>query len=186
MTKRSSDETFKIVLELQNEGLSRHDIKDTLGYKRLDSITRIMTKRGYIIDKTLDKYVLNRDDNSATNIIDSTKDKNIELLDDNGMTMIIQKGLKDNIVNLANDYEKIQEVLKWFENRSDDKSMTQVIEVINEGIKINLPKAEVIRTTIRINEITWNNFKKFAEEHKEFNQQDLMAQALEDYMNKHK
>ena len=54
------------------------------------------------------------------------------------------------------------------------------------SIKINLPEAETIRTTIRINESTWNRFKKFAEEHKEFNQQDLMAQALEEYMDKYK
>ena len=43
MAKRNADETFKMVLELQEQGLSRHDIKDRLGYKRLDSVTRIMT-----------------------------------------------------------------------------------------------------------------------------------------------
>ena len=100
------------------------------------------------------------------------------------MTISIQKDLKNNIINLANDYDKIQEVLKWFENKANDNGITEVIEVINEGIKINLHEAETIRTTIRINESTWNRFKKFAEEHKEFNQQDLMAQALEEYMNK--
>ena len=165
MAKRNADETFKMVLELQEQGLSRHDIKDRLGYKRLDSVTRIMTERGYTIDKSLDKYIINKDDK--------------------GMTISIQKDLKNNIINLANDYDKIQEVLKWFENKANDKGMTEVIEVINEGIKINLPEAETIRTTIRINESTWNRFKKFAEEHKEFNQQDLMAQALEEYMNKY-
>ena len=166
MAKRNADETFKMVLELQEQGLSRHDIKDRLGYKRLDSVTRIMTERGYTIDKSLDKYIINKDDK--------------------GMTISIQKDLKNNIINLANDYDKIQEVLKWFENKANDNGMTEVIEVINEGIKINLPEAETIRTTIRINESTWNRFKKFAEEHKEFNQQDLMAQALEEYMDKYK
>ena len=166
MAKRNADETFKMVLELQEQGLSRHDIKDRLGYKRLDSVTRIMTERGYTIDKSLDKYIINKDDK--------------------GMTISIQKDLKNNIINLANDYDKIQEVLKWFENKANDNGMTEVIEVINEGIKINLPEAETIRTTIRINESTWNRFKKFAEEHKEFNQQDLMAQALEEYMKKYK
>ena len=166
MAKRNADETFKMVLELQEQGLSRHDIKDRLGYKRLDSVTRIMTERGYTIDKSLDKYIINKDDK--------------------GMTISIQKDLKNNIINLANDYDKIQEVLKWFENKANDNGMTEVIEVINEGIKINLPEAETIRTTIRINESTWNRFKKFSNNHKEFNQQDLMAQALEEYMDKYK
>lgn len=183
MAKRNADETFKIVLELQEQGLSRHDIKDRLGYKRLDSVTRIMTERGYTIDKSLDKYIINKDDKGMTGVTNNYK--GIELLDDKGMTISIQQDLKNNIINLANDYDKIQEVLKWFENKANDKGMTGVIEVINEGIKINLPEAEIIRTTIRINESTWNRFKKFAEEHKEFNQQDLMAQALEEYMNKY-
>lgn len=184
MAKRNADETFKIVLELQEQGLSRHDIKDRLGYKRLDSVTRIMTERGYTIDKSLDKYIINKDDKGMTGVTNNNY-KGIELLDDKGMTISIQQDLKNNIINLANDYDKIQEVLKWFENKANDKGMTGVIEVINEGIKINLPEAETIRTTIRINESTWNRFKKFAEEHKEFNQQDLMAQALEEYMNKY-
>lgn len=166
MAKRNADETFKMVLELQEQGLSRHDIKDRLGYKRLDSVTRIMTERGYTIDKSLDKYIINKDDKC--------------------MTISIQQDLKNNIINLANDYDKIQEVLKWFENKANDKGMTEVIEVINEGIKINLPESKIIRTTIRINESTWNRFKEFSNNHKEFNQQDLMAQALEEYMDKYK
>lgn len=182
------EDKFKYILELQEQGLTRHEIKDKLGYKSIDSLTKFLKKRGYSFNNKLNKYTP-IDDNNMTQVITqhkTSKKQDIILCDDKGMTIDIQQDLKNNIVNLANDYDKIQEVLKWFENRSDDESMTQVIEVVNEGIKINLPKAEIIRTTIRINEITWNKFKKFAEEHSEFNQQDLMAQALEEYINKHK
>lgn len=51
--------------------------------------------------------------------------------------------------------------------------MTEVIEVINEGIKIDLPESETTRTTIRINKIIWDEFDKFCSENKEFNKQDL-------------
>ena len=183
MAKRNADETFKMVLELQEQGISRHDIKDRLGYKRLDSVTRIMTERGYTIDKSLDKYIINKDDKSMINVIDNNY-KDVELVDDKGMTISIQQDLKANIIGLANDYDKIQEVLKWFENKSDDKSVTEVIEVINEGIKINIPKSETIRTTIRINKEVWERFDEFSKENNEFNKQDLMAQALLEYMNK--
>lgn len=183
MAKRNADETFKMVLELQEQGISRHDIKDRLGYKRLDSVTRIMTERGYTIDKSLDKYIINKDDKSMINVIDNNY-KDVELVDDKGMTISIQQDLKTNIIGLANDYDKIQEVLKWFENKSDDKGMTEVIEVINEGIKINIPKSETIRTTIRINKEVWDKFDEFSKENNEFNKQDLMAQALLEYMNK--
>ena len=175
------EDKFKYILELQEQGLTRHEIKDKLGYKNLDSLTRFLKKRGYSFNDKLNKYIP-VDDNSMTPVIKeiTSKKQDIRLCDDKCIAIDIQQDIKNNILNLANDYEKIQEVLKWFKNRSDDN------EVVNEGIKINLPKAKVKRTTIRINEITWNNFKKFAENHKEFNKQDLMAQALEEYMNKHK
>lgn len=145
---------------------------------------------GYKYNQKSKQYeYITTDDNSMTNVskvnIDPAK-QDITLNDDNGMTINIQQDLKSNIINLANDYDKIQEVLNWFENRSDDSSMTEVIEVINQGIKINLPKSETIRTTIRINKATWDKFNKFAQENKEFNKQDLMAQALENYMDNFK
>lgn len=157
------NDKFKYILQLQEQGLTRHEIKDKLGYKRLDSMTKFMSNRGYKVVN--DRYIP---------------------IDDKGMTIDIQQDLKANIISLANDYDKIQEVLKWFNNKGDDKGMTEVIEVVSQGIKINLPKSEIIRTTIRINKDTWDKFDKFAQEHKEFNKQDLMAQALEEYMNKFK
>lgn len=177
---------FTYILELQEQGFTRHEIKDKLGYKNLDSLTKFMKKRNYSFDNRLNKYApIN--DNSMTNVTKEPKkiEEGIILSDDKGVTIDIQEDLKNNIINLANDYSKIQKVLKWFENKEDDDGMTQVIEVVNEGIKINLPEAETIRTTIRINESTWNRFKEFANNHKEFNQQDLMAQAIEDFIKKH-
>lgn len=67
-------------------------------------------------------------------------------------------------------------------SRNDDNSMTEVIEVINEGIKIDLPESETTRTTIRINKVIWEDFDVFCNENKEFNKQDFMAQALKDFM----
>lgn len=180
------DDKLKIILKLQEQGLTRHEIKDKLEYKRLDSMTKYMSNRGYKVKD--DKYIL-EDDNSMTKVINSTKkttQEDIILYDDKGMTIDIQQDLKSNIINLANDYDKIQDIIKWFNNKNDDNSMTQVIEVVSQGIKINLPKAEAIRTTIRINKETWERFDEFAKENKEFNKQDLMAQALEDYINKFK
>lgn len=68
-------------------------------------------------------------------------------------------------------------MLEWFKNR-DDKGMIEVIEVINEGIKIDLPESETTRTTTGINKIIWEDFNAFCNENKEFNKPDIMAQAL--------
>ena len=60
---------------------------------------------------------------------------------------------------------------------------TSVIEV-KSVIKIKLEGTETTRTTIRINKNTWDKFKELSEIHKEYNQQGLMAQALEECMDK--
>lgn len=181
------EDKFKYILELQEQGLTRHEIKDRLGYKSIDSLTKFLKKRGYSFDNKLNKYTP-IDDISMTNIIKHTKkykQDNIILNDDKGITIDIQRDLKSNIINLANDYDRIQEVLTWFENKDDDKGMTEVIEVVSDGIKINLPKSETIRTTIRINKDIWDKFDAFSKKNNEFNKQDLMAQALKEYMEKY-
>lgn len=127
------------ILQLQSEGKTRHEIKDIVGYKLLDSMTKYMKKNGYKVENNI--YVI-RDDSCHQN-------ENVEI-----STV----------------------------SRNDDNSMTEVIEVINEGIKIDLPESETTRTTIRINKVIWEDFDVFCNENKEFNKQDFMAQALKDFM----
>lgn len=147
---------------------------------------------GYKYNQKLKQYEPNIDDDKyITKVTEKNKTHpenimdNIVLSDDKGMTINIQQDLTSNIINLANDYNKIQEVLKWFNNKDDDKGVTEVIEIVNKGIKINLPKSENIRTTIRINKEIWNRFDEFSKENREFNKQDLIAQALKEYMEKY-
>lgn len=173
--------------KLLKQGKSVTEVRDIIGLGE-KKFQREIKALGYKYNQRLKQYELvMKDDKGMTEVIKQSKKdmpKDIILANDNGMTIDIQNDLKDNIINLANDYDKIQEVLRWFDNKSNDKGMTEVIEVINEGIKINLPEAETTRTTIRINKSTWERFDKFAQDNKEFNKQDLMAQALEEYMNK--
>lgn len=164
------------ILKLQNEGKSRHEIKDILGYKLLDSMTKYMRKRGYKVES--DKYVL-KDDTCHQD--GSVEIKPIESIDDNSMTTNNLNNIKQDMIEIIEHKEDIFSMLKWFKNR-DDNSMTEVIEVINEGIKIDLPESETTRTTIRINKIIWDEFDSFCSKNKEFNKQDLMAQALKNFM----
>lgn len=164
------------ILQLQSEGKSRHEIKDILGYKHLDSMTKYMRKRGYKVKN--DRYILS-DDNCHQ--IKSVETKPILITDDKSMTTNDTLNIRQDMIEIIEHKDEIFDMLNWFKNR-DDKSMTEVIEVINEGIKIDLPESETTRTTIRINKIIWDEFDKFCSENKEFNKQDLMAQALKDFM----
>lgn len=168
------------ILQLQNEGKTRHEIKDIVGYKLLDSMTKYMRKHGYKVENNI--YVL-RDDSchQEQNIGIST----VIQSDDKGMTRSGAFNIKQDMIEIIEHKDEILDMLKWFKNR-DDNSMTEVIEVINEGIKIDLPNSETTRTTIRINKIIWEDFDVFCNENKEFNKQDLMAQALKDFMKNNK
>ena len=174
--------------KLLSEGYKVEDIRKKLeiGEKKFQKEIKELK---YKYNQKTKQYELNTtDDKDMTQVIEETQSnlkQDIIISDDKGMTIDIQQDIKANIINLANDYDKIQQVIKWFDNRDDDKSMTEVIEVINQGIKIDLPQSESTRTTIRINKEIWDRFDEFSNKNKEFNKQDLMAQALKEYIEKY-
>ena len=71
-------------------------------------------------------------------------------------------------MELAKNYDKIMLLI------DSDKNM-------NDGITI-----DNYRTTIRINNVVWENFKEFCVQNKMFTQRDLLSMALTEYVNKYK
>ena len=95
--------------------------------------------------------------------------------------------LKGNILGLAKHYDEIMGLLTWDKAYGGQVSSNepQVIEVVQQGIKIELPKSESTKTSIRVNKEVWEQFGQFAELHSEFVKGDLLAQALKEYMDRH-
>ena len=87
-------------------------------------------------------------------------------------------GLKDD--STIRKYITGKGMINWFKSK-DDKSNTNVIEIV-QGIKIDLPEANIKRTTIRINEKIWEDFNRFVEDNKPIDKHDLMGMALKEYM----
>jgi len=175
-------EKVNLILDLQNKGTSRNEIKDILGYKRLDSMTKYMRNRGYKVIN--DSYVI--DDNSNIDVIVKEDDScNTNVINDPLVFENISDELKLNIIDLARNYNNINEMMNWFKNRVDDKYITDVIE-INNGIEINLPKAPIKRTTIRVNEEVWNKFQSLAEDNPQYDKHDLLSQAILSFVEKFK
>lgn len=178
------NEKFRKVIELQEQGVPRTEIYKICEWSSLDTLTRMMRKRGYIYDKLQEKYVKVSDRGQM-----SSKAKQELTVIKNNTDIDLQNGMfKESILELAKRYEEIVEVLEWYKTgvgqMSSDKE--QVIEVINQGIQIHLPKSESIKTSIRVNKYIWEQFRVFAGVHSEFVKGDLLAQALKDYMDKYK
>lgn len=180
--------------------LKRLDIEDIVKYINEKLIEKGSLKKIAdeleVNESTIRKYITNRgfkrignefvplDDtcNSECNHSKETA-KNKEITQQN-TNIFSNTEFKENMLYLNDEAETIKELIQWFKNK-DDKSNTDVIE-IKEGINIDLPHANIKRTTIRINEKVWDLFNKFVEDKKIYDKHDLMGAALMEFMEKYK
>lgn len=183
------DDKVKRILELQEQGVPRKEIYKIMEYKRLDYMTNFMKRKGFILDGEL--YVKDEASNIAQDgKVDTPEDAkdNINVISKeeapNDMIDVMPEGFKENMINLVNQYDKLQEMINWFNNK-DAIDNTNVIEV-NTGIKIDLPEAPIKRTTIRVNESVWNDFLDLADANNEFDKHSLLSMALKEYVEKYK
>lgn len=178
------NEKFRKVLELQEQGVPRTEIYKICEWSSLDTLTRTMRKRGYVYDKLQEKYVQVTDGGQVS----SEAKQEVAVIQNNAIIDLQNDTFKESIIGLAERYGEIVEVLEWYKTGggqvSSDKE--QVIEVINQGIQLELPKSESIKTSIRVNKEIWEQFGAFAGVHSEFVKGDLLAQALKEFMDKHK
>lgn len=95
--------------------------------------------------------------------------------------------LTSNLISLGGRYEEINEMLEWFKNKESDNCLTEVIQVIDEGIKIELPEDKTQKKiSVWTNQEVWTLFGEFCDEHSEFTKGDLLSMALISYMQQHK
>ena len=176
------DDKVMKILELQEQGVPRKEIYKIMEYKEISSLNRFMKRRGFSLDGELfiknEAPIINTEDaKSNINIINKE-----EATED--MINVIPEGFKENMINLVNQYDKLQEMINWF-NTKDDIDNTNVIEV-NTGIRIDLPDAPIKRTTIRVNEKVWNDFLDLADANSEFDKHSLLSMAIKEYVEKYK
>lgn len=142
------------------------------GYKRIDNQYIKYDKSNTVVTK--DKY-----DNSNTRVIEVNKEEY-----DNSNTLVInQKEIQNKLIGLAQNYDKIIELIQKYDARYDAQ-----YDKKQEGIYIELPietKTD-FRATVRVNNVIWKQFSEFTNDHKEFTKRDLLSMALKEYMDKYK
>lgn len=161
-------------------------------------IEKKLKRKGY--KKINNQYIL--DDNSNTKVTtkepkvisshqedkDKKYDNDITVVtkgeyDNNNTIVINDKNIKNNLIELARNYDKILRIIEAYDKNNDAQYDAQY-----DGIVIELPmetKSD-FRTTVRVNNVIWEQFNIFAVEHKEFTKRDLLSMALSEYMRKHK
>lgn len=164
----------EVVLYLNNELLKGRkqkeiEINDFKVNERV--IAKRLVNKGYKkIDNQYKKY-----DKSITPVI---KEEKIEY--DKSITPVInQKEIQGKIIGLAQNYDKILKLIQEYDKKYDEEY---------DGITIELPIETIrdFRTSIRVNNVIWEQFNEFANNNKEFTKRDLLSMALKEYIENHK
>jgi hypothetical protein len=134
-------------------------------------IAKRLISKGY--KKIENQYI--KYDNINTVVI---KEKTEEY--DKGNTVVINKNeIQDKIIGLAKNYDKILKIIEEYDKQYDKEYDGIIIELPIETIKD-------FRTSIRVNNVIWEQFNEFANNYKEFTKRDLLSMALKEYMDKYK
>lgn len=184
LRKLDIEDIVKYINEKLSEKSNLKKLADELDVNE-STIRKYITNRGY--KRVLNEFVLLDDtcnsecNHSKEDTKEATENKEITQQNTN---VFNNADFKENMMYLNDEAETIKQMIQWFKTK-DDKDNTNVIE-IKEGINIDLPLANIKRTTIRVNEKVWDLFNKFVEDKKIYDKHDLMGAALVEFMEKYK
>jgi len=148
-------------------------------YKRVPNTADIVDTNGNLIkifteednSKTIElqpkEIISDEEEDSKSSVVHEVKD------------IIYNENIKSNeLLELINRKEEIFKVLDYFNNMSD----------IDNELSIKLPntKNNEFEVAVRLNDIVWEEFKDFSKKHPFFELEDLISQALVEFMNKYK
>jgi len=134
-----------------------------------------MKANGYKYDNKSKQYA-----KETTNIIDHKEPTSS--IYDNDMPASLPTNLKKDLFEIVQMKEDLREVIKAFKE-GYAKEPINVIEIVEDkGIKISLPKGEIVRTTVRANNTVLNLWNEFCSTNKEFSKQDLLSMAMLKYI----
>ena len=147
---------------------------------------RVIAKRLHRLHyKKINNQWIYANDNSHTS---ATADiKPIDKKDPvNELSIFNDDTMKNNLIDLVKNYDKIMTILNQYDKVSDSPSYMANNEHFN-GISIELPidPKKDYRTTVRVNSVVWDQFTAFTDSHKEFTKKDLLSMALKEYINKY-
>ena len=159
---------------LLEEGKSLTKISSEIDISR-KTIRDRMFKINYRYDKNTDQFILESNLQKLDAKVDNkTNNELVEIFTDSD--------LKNNLINLAMLYDKIKNVVDYF----DDKSIQEYDNIIDSSLREKLlnEKDKNVRTTIRVNVEILKDFDKYCNENKEYLKQDLISAALYEFLDK--
>lgn len=169
----TTEDRLKKVLELQDQGYTATDLNSYFDVKTTRVINDFMNARGY---RKKDNIYVPKDNTAVVPIVNI---KRSVARDPEETSQNQTKDIDSKIQKLVNDYDKIQEIIKWYEKERQVGKST-ALPIIKEP-------GEIKRTTIRINENIMAEFNSvWKENYSEYKQHDLLNIALQMFIDKYK
>jgi len=141
------------------------------GYKKIDN-QYIKSSESSI--KAINNNI-NECDNSNTKVISNSYKE----YDKSDTLVINKKEIQSKIIGLAENYDKILKIIEQYDKKYDKEYDGIIVELPVETIKD-------FRTSIRVNNVVWEQFNEFVDGNKEFTKRDLISMALKEYIENHK
>jgi hypothetical protein len=179
----SYDKKIDYILRLQENGLSRKEITDKMGYTRVDTLDRFMKKYGY--EKFDSKFILTMGDKCRQFNLNSVISNGYDQSSVGENQIFNNYEIQDKLLNIVKSYDKIMHVVNNFESMEDNCHI-DVIEV-KTGLQIDFDKSETIKTTIRVDKDIWNVFSDLCKDkYAHLNKHDLISKSFLEFIDKYK
>ena len=176
--------------KLLQEGKSVKDIRKTLNIGE-KTFQRKIKELGYKYNQKIKRYepftgigetLMTNYSKEKNEVVTSEYDR--DMIFDIQVEGIDKETFKNNIIDLAANYERIKNMLEDFERINSIHAQNEILEV-NTGIRIDNPDGEVERTTVRISKDILNKWNEFCDQHKEYSKKDLLGQAITEFIRKY-
>lgn len=169
------NELLSLVNHYLEDGLSLIKISQILGVNE-SSIRKKLNKAGY--KRVGNKFVLQSGGHAVLNKenteVEVVRDIDVLHKEDS----VVPNELKENLKNLMSNYNVLMEMIESYKNNG----------VVQGGdIVVQLPKERntLFKTSVRLNDVVYEEFKEFCSKHKTFTQKELHSMALLEYIKKY-
>lgn len=176
-----------IVLKLQEEGFTRRQIADKLysgnSKSRINCLRKYMTKRGYILDRKNDKYIMPQTEvnKNIKKVIKSNLEETKKSIEQNINYKNIDSSnrIKPNEELSKEELKEVKELLKYKENilklvrNNEINKNANIIRVFEGDLKVKSIKIYK-DVAIKLEEFFINN--------KGYKQQDILTTAIAEYL----
>lgn len=159
----------------------------SLGYKDESTLRKRFKNKGFIMNSKKTEYIYNNSETVVnSNRITAVNNKKTKVINES-ITFDKEQftALTKEIQELKNFKDDVYEMLLWYKNQ---RNKELIIDIESPSISINKSKfiGKAYTKGLKVYPSVIDEFKSFCDEYKEFKQQDLLAMAIIEYMEKYK